>query len=119
LDGAQLYIQQDAVVEYKLPSSVRLEPQKYKLSLLVCTVHRKEQPLLLSIISPNPDDPDFVHSINMPYTMGEWLHTDEIVINLSDANSLLQFSRPQQHFGFSFKCIRLASLETSRSTNVY
>jgi hypothetical protein len=110
LDGAQLYIQQDAVVEYKLPSSVRLEPQKYKLSLLVCTVHRKEQPLLLSIISPNPDDPDFVHSINMPYTIGEWSYTDDVIVDVSPGEFYLRLARRKQPFGFSFKCFRLCPI---------
>jgi hypothetical protein len=110
LDGAQLYIQQDAIVEYKLPSSVGLAPQKYKLSLLVCTVHRKEQPLLLSVISPNPDDPDCVHLINMPYTMGEWSYTDDVIVDIAAGNFNLRLARPKQPFGFSFKGLRLSPI---------
>ena len=105
--GQQLFVKEDAEIEFTLSSPVfDRTVRQYKLTCRVCTVHRSEEALLLTVMSGDRSDPDTVHVVDMPYTMGMWRETEPIVVEVGAA-SKIHLARPQQDFGFSFKEIRL------------
>jgi hypothetical protein len=113
----QLHIEQDAEMEYTLPlppSFTSGTCQRYKLSLCVCTVHRAEQPIRITVShggSSKSHSPDTDYDVKMPYTVGMWQETEPIVIQVTagDSGTKLRVIRPNQDDskGFSFKEIRL------------
>jgi hypothetical protein len=109
MGGQQLFLQQDAVVQYVLPKQlIPLTTQRFKLSCRVCTAHRKEQPILLTVGSETQQGTIVV--VKLPYTMGLWEWTEPVIIEIGGSGVegvTLRLSRPQQHFGFSFKDIEL------------
>jgi len=103
--GEQLFLTQDAEVEFTL-SSVNVSPGSYKLTCRVCTVHRSEQPIVLTVVTGETKDPDMIHEVKMPYTVGMWQETVPLIIEVG-ATTKLRFARPKQQYGFSFKEIIL------------
>jgi len=104
--GQQLLVQQDAEVEFTLKSA-DVPPGSYQLSCRVCTVHRSEEPILLTVATDGKNDPNTVHAVNMPYTVGMWQDTEPVTIEVGAATTKLHFARPKQQYGFSFKELRL------------
>lgn len=101
LGGKQLFLKEDAEIEYSLPHDfLTNEAAQFKLTCRVSTVHRKEQPILLTI-GPT------VYTVTLPYTMGLWADSKPVVVELEYATSKLRFTRPNQMFGFSIKDITL------------
>jgi len=107
LGGQQLFVQEDAEIEFTLSSVDFDTARTYKLTCLVCTVHRSEEPILLTVMSGEGNDPDAVHVVNMPYTVGMWEETEPVIVEVGGAYNKLRLSRPKQPKGFSFKEIRL------------
>lgn len=105
LGGQQLFVKEDAEIEYILPQSfLKGDSVKYSLTCRVATAHRSEQPIHLTAGGA-------VYSITLPYTMGVWGDTEPVVVELEgSADCNLRFARPQQLFGFSIKDFRLVPL---------
>ena len=96
------------MIEYLLPPDYLSNgATQYTLTCRVCTVHRQEEPILLTIGPASKDDPSTVHTIKLPYTMGLWEETEPVIVELGGSASTLRFARPKQMFGFAFKDIRL------------
>ena len=103
--GEQLFVQQDATVEFTL-ALANVPPGTYNLTCCVCTVHRSEQPILLTVALGGKKDPSADHVVKLPYTVGMWEETEPVTIEVGAATKL-RFARPQQQYGFSFKEVRL------------
>ena len=106
--GQQLYVQQDATVEFTL-ASANVPPGTYNLTCCVCTVHRSEQPILLTVVAGGKSDPSVDHILKLPYTVGMWEESEPVTIEV-EATTKLRFARPQQQYGFSFKEVRLVPI---------
>lgn len=103
--GLQLFVKEDASIEFKLPSWVfdfqTSGTNQYYLSCRVATAHRQEQPISLAIGST-------VYEIKLPYTMALWGDTDPVLVTCDEyAGNTLRFTRPKQQFGFAILHIRL------------
>ena len=107
--GWQLYLQQDAQVEFTL-ASAHVPPGSYTLTCRVCTVHRLEQPLTLTVSAEGETNDQVV---KLPYTVGLWEVTEPVTIEVA-ASTKLVFSRPKQQYGFSFKEVLLVPVRTTR-----
>lgn len=112
LGGRQLFIGLDASVEYTLPDDLFVDtPKKYMMTCRVCTVHRKEKPLLLTVTSNEACSQDQEVQVKIPYTMGMWEITEPVSIEIggsSVTNTKLVFKRQEdQLFGISLKDIKL------------
>jgi hypothetical protein len=106
--GQQLFVMKDAEIEYCVPPNCLTScSAQYKLTCRVSTAHRKEEPILLTVGTASMEDPDTVHMIKLPYTMGLWEDTEALIVELGVSNSILRFARQNQPFGFSIKEIRL------------
>jgi hypothetical protein len=109
--GQQLFLKEDAVVEYTLPAKLVAETRKYKLICCVCTAHRKEQPVQLTV---NHNDKQTSSTIKLPYTMGFWEDTEPVAVELGGRCAKiikLSLARPKQKFGFSLREIKLVPLD--------
>jgi len=114
LGGQQLHWQADASVEYTLATDL-LTPtvQQYNLTCRICTVHRDEKPLLLTVGSDSDDAAVGVLSIEMPYTMGMWQETAPVVVELGGPHvtaATLTFARQTTFCGISIKDIQLTPI---------
>ena len=83
LGGKQLHMIGNGSIAYELPREMLSLSRKYWLQLRVCTVHRQEEPFLITITSSTTDGD--VHdeqqaSIAIPYTMGMWEETEQVLI---------------------------------------
>lgn len=112
LGGRQLHHTGGDVFEYTLTDLAEDQAGTYNLVLRVCTVHLKQQPLLLTIscnsgTKNNSGDDDVVDvvTIVVPYTVGEWQYTDPVAINLAPGTNVLSFSRETPNFGLTIKDI--------------
>jgi hypothetical protein len=111
LGGQQLFVKEDAEVEYCLPQPfLKSDVAKYKLTCRVATAHRFEQPITLTI-GPT------VYVITLPYTMGLWDYTEPVIVELDGSITKMRFARPNQPFGFAFKVIRLDPVEANESND--
>jgi hypothetical protein len=105
LGGRQIFIPGDLAVEYELPTSV-LPPQmrSYQLQIYLNTVHRNEEPALVTMQSTD-------YTIPIPYTMGLWEWTAPVTVPLPGShmvpNLKLVFKRQCKRFGMSVKEIRM------------
>ncbi len=97
LGGKQLHLRGDATVEYTLTADLLTPTAKqYNLTCLVCTVHRNEKPVLLTVGSDSDDDVVAVIFVEFPYTMGMWQETAPVVVEvdyLGVTNAALIFAR--------------------------
>lgn len=131
LGGRQLVLCGAATVEYTLPLDLVLSPtdtrRDYNLKLMVCTVHRHQNPLKLTVQTIS--QPKFASdigdevmrmttatdfTIDPPYTMGMWEETEPVTISLGEndvtnsvVSTCLSFTRTDTLFAISIKEIRL------------
>jgi hypothetical protein len=111
LGGRQVFLKEDAVVAYVLNTDL-ISPlaERYRLSCRICTVHRFEQPLQLtvSVESTAADNSSTLHEIPIPYTMGMWEATEHVEVEIAlKGNTTLSFARPNQQFGIALKDVEL------------
>jgi len=106
LGGTQVCIHADAKVKYTIPSSMLPDasvPHTYKLTCHICTVHRDEPPMLLTISSKNGRKEDTIScaQIKVPYTMGMWTDTQPVEVKLggSTKNYVLTLQRQLPNLG--------------------
>jgi hypothetical protein len=105
LGGMQLHIRDEQSLEYVLPLK---ESGRYQLTIRLVTVHLKTQPLLLTVSSTNcGNDCDeeivTVAAIVVPYTVGKWVVTDSIEIELTSGTNFFTFERETPNFGLTIK----------------
>jgi hypothetical protein len=84
---------------------------------LVCTVHRNEMPVLLTVGNDSDDDVVAVISVEFPYTMGMWQETAPVVVELGGSdvtNTTLTFARQSTICGITVKEIKLTPVEGAR-----
>eukprot|EP00934_Nitzschia_sp_Nitz4_P003964 Nitzschia sp. Nitz4//scaffold141_size107518//90842//92902//NITZ4_004296-RA/size107518-processed-gene-0.119-mRNA-1//1//CDS//3329536348//3954//frame0 len=86
----------DGVVEYEIPDTA--EEKTYTLTMEVCTVSAKQNPLSMKI---NDDDSSEI-KIKIPYTMGSWQTMEGPKVNL-EPGSMVKFSRPKGSLGLAIK----------------
>jgi hypothetical protein len=118
LGGRQLFIGDGTEVTYTLACDA-LPPNatKYKLQLFLCTVHRGEEPLMLTVVNNGTEwdnDSLSVASVNVPYTEGMWVDTEPVVIELGGpgyVSTSLSFVRQSTLGGISLKHITLTPLD--------
>lgn len=116
LGGKQLLLIGSQSISYDLPLDMLSYSEKYWLQLRVCTVHRHEEPFLVTIkfsMEDGKEREDQQVSIDIPYTMGLWEETEEVLIELggSEMSSLkLEITR-QSPQGLSIKDIKLTPFE--------
>jgi hypothetical protein len=117
LGGLQLVLTVDSSVEYTLsPDMLTDTPTKYQLTCRVCTVHRNEDPILLTI-SPNqeggPDDATV--AVKMPYTVGMWEETEAVIVEIGGPGvtfTKLTVKRQVKQYAISIKDIKLVAIST-------
>jgi hypothetical protein len=118
LGGKQLHLRGDATVEYTLTADLLTPTAKqYNLTCLVCTVHRNEKPVLLTVGNDSDDDVVAVISVEFPYTMGMWQETAPVVVELGGSdvtNTTLTFARQSTICGITVKEIKLTPVEGAR-----
>jgi len=113
LGGSQLHHTEGDTFEYTITDLPDDRAGQYALSLRLCNVHLKQQPLLLTVsggetsAGGGTEDRDVVGvlSIVVPYTVGEWEWTDPVTIHLVPGTNVLGFSRETPNFGLSIKDI--------------
>ncbi len=89
--GQQVHLRQDGFVKYVIDLTDEVgeeaEVVKFKLTCRIVTVHRETTPLILRIGCD-------VYKIQIPYSEGEWISTEPIVVHLmSRRKNLLHFFR--------------------------
>jgi hypothetical protein len=118
LGGKQLHLRSNATVEYTLAADLLTPTAKqYNLTCLVCTVHRNEEPVLLTVGSDSDDDVVAVISVEFPYTMGMWEETAPVVVELGGPDvtyMTLTFARQTESCGITVKEIKLTPVEGGR-----
>ena len=104
--GHQIFVNKDSIVEYTLTADDLLaSTTRYELVLRVCTVHRKEQPFLLTINGGSPVE------VPIPYTVGEWADTKGVKVTLDvGRENVLSFERQFKKGGTAIKYIKLKAL---------
>lgn len=118
LGGKQLLLIGGGRITYELPKDILFLSKKYWLQLRVCTVHRHEEPFLITITSLNTDGDEYDEqqaSIAIPYTMGMWDVTQPILIKFGGNNIVsaqLKLTR-QSNLGLSIKDIKVVSSSQS------
>lgn len=116
LGGSQLHHTEGDTFEYTITDLPADRAGEYSLSLRLCNVHLKQQPLLLTVSSGGArsstssggtEDQDVVDvlSIVVPYTVGKWAWTGPVTIHLAPGTNVLSFSRETPNFGLSIKDI--------------
>ena len=111
LGGKQLNIREEATLEYTLTGC---KSETYELSMRVCTVHLKQDPLIFSI--NNDSDSVGIANINIPYTTGTWEYTNPVVVELAEGTNILSFTRQNKEFGgLTIKDITLTPQGTGQS----
>ena len=114
LGGSQLHHTEGDTFEYTITDLPDDRAGEYSLSLRLCNVHLKQQPLLLTVScggastsGDETEDQDVVDvlSISVPYTVGEWTWTGPVTIHLAPGTNVLSFSRETPNFGLSIKDI--------------
>jgi hypothetical protein len=111
LGGQQLFLKEDAVVEYTLPSSV-VVGTAVSLSVVIATAHRFEQNLIVQC--GGGDDDDTPMDIPMKYTMALWDETEPVTIHLT--SNRLMVKRRSQPFGIALREIRLVRIKGRHSS---
>jgi hypothetical protein len=111
LGGRQVFLKEDAVVAYVLNTDL-ISPlaERYRLSCRICTVHRFEQPLQLTVSAESTaaGNSSTLHEIPIPYTMGIWEATEHVEVEIAlKGNTTLSFARANQQFGFALKDVEL------------
>ena len=123
LGGSQLHHTEGDAFEYTIADLPGDRTGEYALSVRLCNVHLKQQPLLLTVSGggsagsntggmTEDDDAVDVLSIVVPYTVGEWQWTDPVTIHLSPGTNVLSFSRETPNFGLSIKDITCTPIES-------
>lgn len=116
LGGNQLLVIGSQSITYCLPLDTLSHSIKYWLQLRVCTVHRHEEPFLVTIsssVKSGEIHEDQHASIDIPYTMGMWEFTKAVLIELGGSELLsvkLKMTR-QSPQGLSVKDIKLTPCE--------
>jgi hypothetical protein len=115
LGGKQLHLKPKTKLEYNLPSDL-LTPsvKKYNLTCLICTVHRGEKPILLTVAKDSVGGAVAALSIEFHYTMGKWEETVPVVVELGGpdvTNTKLTFARQTKLNGITVKEIKLTPIE--------
>jgi len=119
LGGRQLFLGNDAVVEYTLlPSHGILSDsvlKRYALSVYLCTVHRNEDQLRLTI-SRNNSSVNVSSTVEIPvaYTIGMWEETEPVDIGelggSDSGKTTLSFQRENKYHGIAMMYIRLKEI---------
>lgn len=114
LGGKQLLMIGNGSIVYELPLDMLSHSRKYWLQVRVCTVHRHEEPFLITVTSftTDRDVQNEQHaSIAIPYTMGMWEETEKVLIDIrgSDTMSVQLKMTRQSSQGLSIKDIKLIS----------
>mmetsp|Transcript_8180 Transcript_8180/g.20608 ORF Transcript_8180/g.20608 Transcript_8180/m.20608 type:complete len:601 (-) Transcript_8180:111-1913(-) len=103
--GTQLHLTNgEGYVSYEIPANVTFQEDKqYMLTATVSTVHLNQQKLQLEV------DGGEIYEIEIPYTMGEWMDTEPIKIEVGGL-SLLKFFRKKADdcFGLAIKSFTLS-----------
>jgi hypothetical protein len=111
LGGRQLLLTVDSSVEYTLASDMLPDtPKRYKLTLRLCTVHRHEDPLLLTISSDSKIIGDSVVLVDIPYTMGMWEETSPVLLDFGGPDvttTTLTVTRQRKQYAISIKDLKL------------
>lgn len=141
LGGGQLFIGHNCEVEYTLDHDIlsasightrtrrrktckaantsSLTATTYQMSLYMTTVHRGENPMMLTVTTNN--DTVFLVAVPVPYTEGMWLETEPVVFDLGGADgkdpviAKLNFERKSMLGGIAVKYIKLTP--TSNNTH--
>lgn len=126
LGGSQLHHTEGDAFEYTIADLPEDRAGSYDLSLRLCNVHLKQQPLFLTVSGGRSacrdtggmtnDDVVDVQSIAVPYTVGEWQWTDPVTIHLSPGTNVLSFSRETPNFGLSIKDITCTPIDSCSSS---
>ena len=112
LGGRQLLLSTDSSVEYTLsPDMLTETPTKYHLTCRVCTVHRNEDPIVVTISPQQKSSSDDAKvAVEMPYTMGMWEETKPVTIELGGPGvtfTKLIVTRQRKQFAIAMKDIKL------------
>jgi len=100
--GKQLLFVADGIIEYDVPDDA--PPQKYLLTMEVCTVSANQSLLSLEVESSGE-----TVKIQIPYTVGEWKKTDAVEVEL-EPGTTLRFSRPKNSLGLAIKKFTLTEV---------
>ena len=122
LGGSQLHHTEGDAFEHTIADLPEDRAGEHALSLRLCNVHLKQQPLLLTVSVGGSagsntggmvegDDVVDVLSIVVPYTVGEWQWTDPVTILLSPGTNVFSFSRETPNFGLSIKDVTCTPIE--------
>jgi len=99
-EGTQLNMMDgESWVTYEIPSAIKFKKKHdYTLSITLCTVHAVQQPLKLAM----DGQPDI--EIPIPYTLGAWVDTDPIPVEVKDVRQLKFFRKKDPHcYGLAIK----------------
>jgi hypothetical protein len=101
----QVWLKENGCLVYDIGTVLKVSSsctatKAYSLTVLVCTVHKQDEKLVVKSLT-NGDT-----VINVPYTMGYWQETSPVTILLDDSG-LLHLERTKQAFGVSIKEVRL------------
>ena len=127
--GHQLLLSHDSEARFSVdlpspPSTLAAaSTQSYHLTMLVCTVHRLAQPLLVTIDQANDsnDDssspsPPVTIEIALPYTLGAWKETEPVNVELPPASThvVLTVKRQEPKLGLSIQFLKLVPATTEQ-----
>jgi hypothetical protein len=109
--GSQLFLGKDGEIEYSLERGNEA-PATYKISLLVCTVHRIQEPLSVMVSPEEEDVPATVIILPLPYTVGMWQETEPVAVEMG-TNTRITLTRQEPKFGVAIKYIIFAPVVPS------
>jgi hypothetical protein len=99
---------ENAEVEYTLkPAHLVAGAVQYRLTIRVCTVHRNELPLELTVTSNRTTQ---VYSLPIPYTIGMWQYTEPVTISAQDKGAVLTLVRPSKKYTIAIRCFQLEAI---------
>ena len=118
--GRQMFLQGDGVLTYVLTPALLASglvprdgdciPNQWQLCFCVCTVHRAETDLQVTLVSAL-ESQNQSYNVSLPYTKGEWQTTEPVLITLDLASrTTMSITRAFKQFGIAIKEITLTPI---------
>jgi hypothetical protein len=111
--GKQLLLgENNAEVEYALqPHHLTAGAASYRLTIRVCTVHRNEDPVAVSIASSG--SATHTCSVAIPYTSGMWQDTDPVLVTVAPESAgavVVKLVRGSRKYAISIRSLQLSAV---------
>jgi hypothetical protein len=94
-------------VEYTLAPDHLVTGVQYRLTIRVCTVHRNEEPVALTVTSNRTT---LAYTLPIPYTVGMWQYTEPVTISVHDTGAVLRLVRQSKKYAIAIRCLQMEAI---------